>query len=114
MVVKKEVLMPLSTVALYLVSYKNCSAKDEYSETIWYDRIDNKFYIKTPKERRLNPFAQFVESFRSLWSFKFSGQKLEKYKTWDGEYKVEEIPLEVILEDKQNRKLVLCYEVKDE
>lgn len=49
MTVKKEVLMPLSVVALYLVSYKNCVASDEYSETIWFNHRDNKFYIRMPK-----------------------------------------------------------------
>ena len=114
MTVKKEVLMPLSVVALYLVSYKNCIASDEYSETIWFDHSDNKFYIKIPKELELNPLAQFVESAKDLWSLKFYKQEIEKYKNWDGEYKVEEIPLNVIIEDKCNRKLTLTYEVEDE
>lgn len=114
MTVKKEVLMPLSVVALYLVSYKNCVASDEYSETIWFNHRDNKFYIKMPKERKLGLFARFVESVKGLWSFKFYKQAIEKYKDWDGKYKVEEIPLNVIIEDKCNRKLVLSYEVEDE
>lgn len=114
MTVKKEVLMPLSVVALYLISYKNCVASDKYSESIWFDHNDNKFYIKMPKERKLNPFAQFVESFKSLWSFKYFEQELEKYRNWDGEYKIEEIPIDVIIEDKCNRKLTLTYEVEDE
>ena len=114
MTVKKEVLMPLSVVALYLVSYKNCVASDEYSETIWFDNSDNKFYIKMPKELELNPLARFVESVKDLYSFKFHKQAIEKYKNWDGKYKVEEIPFNVIIEDKRNRKLTLTYEVEDE
>lgn len=114
MTVKKEVLMPLSVVALYLVSYKNCVASDEYSETIWFNHRDNKFYIKMPKERKLGLFAQFVESVKDLWTFKFPEQAIEKYKNWNGEYKVEEIPLNVIIEDKCNRKLTLTYEMEDE
>ena len=78
MTVKKEVLMPLSVVALYLVSYKNCIASDEYSETIWFDHSDNKFYIKMPKELELNPLARFVESVKDLYSFKFHKQAIEK------------------------------------
>ena len=114
MTVKKEVLMPLSVVALYLVSYKNCVASDEYSETIWFNHRDNKFYIKMPKELELNPLARFVESVKDLYSFKFHKQAIEKYKNWDGKYKVEEIPFNVIIEDKCNRKLTLTYEVEDE
>ena len=114
MTVKKEVLMPLSVVALYLVSYKNCVASDEYSETIWFNHRDNKFYIKMPNERKLCLFARFVESVKDLWSFKLYKQEVEKYKNWNGEYKVEEIPLNVIIEDKCNRKLTLTYEVEDE
>lgn len=113
MIVKEKVAMPLSVVALYLVTKRNCIATDEYSSSIWFNHEDDKFYVKSPKANRLNLFAQFVETLKDLWSFKLPEQELEKYKNWKGEYKVQILPIQQIVEDKYVRVLTLEYEVED-
>lgn len=114
MIVKEKVAMPLSIVALYLVTKKNCVATDEYSSSIWFNHEDDKFYVKSPKVHELNPFVRFIETLKDLWSFKLPEQELEKYKNWKGEYKVQVLPVQQIVEDKYVRSLTLEYEVEDE
>lgn len=111
MTVKKDVLMPLSVVALYLVSYNNCVAHNEYNESIWFDHSNKKFYVRVPKERKFSIFSQFVEFMKYLFIFKFKEKEVEKHKNCDREYDVEEIPLNVIIEDNRNRNFTLTYEV---
>lgn len=113
MIVKEKVAIPLSVVALYLVTKRNCIATDEYGSSIWFNRDDDNFYIKSPKVHELNPFVRFIETLKDLWSFKLPEKKLEKYKNWKGRYKIQVLPIQQIIEDKYIRTLTLEYETED-